>query len=146
MNTQYEKYRPLLTGLLDGELTAEEATEVNDAMIKSAELREEYNRLCHADEELKHMSTIEPGDEVVRRLWKNPFHFLAVNVGSWLFIGGYLCLIGFGITEFAKDSSEPLFPKIAISAIIGGPIIMLVALIFERVATHKTDPYKDIER
>ena len=40
MDPDPEKFRPLLAGLLDGELSAEEAAEVNDAMIKSAELRE----------------------------------------------------------------------------------------------------------
>ena len=146
MKPEFEKYRPLLTGLLDGELEAEEAAEVNDALIRSAELREEYERLCQADEKLRSMSAIEPGDEVIRRLWKSPYHRVALDAGVWLIVIGYLVMIGFGLFEFARASGEPTLPKFATFAIVGGALMLLITLVRERIATHKTDPYKDIER
>ena len=45
MNEDLNEYRPLLMGLMDGELTPEEAAKVNDALIRSAVLRDEYEKL-----------------------------------------------------------------------------------------------------
>ena len=142
---QFETYRPLLAGLLDGELSAEETVKVNDALTRSEKLREEYNRLCAMDEELKHLSTIEPTEEIARRLWASPYHRVARDVGVWLIVGGYVLLIAYSLFHLAT-SDAPALPSIAVFAIIGGIITLLVTLIRERVATHKSDPYKDIEK
>ena len=143
---EFEKYRPLLTGLLDGELTAEEAADVNDAMIKSSALREEYEGLCSSDEELKHLSMMEPGDEVARRLWKSPFNRFVTAGGVWLIVIGYLTLIIYSFNELATNSGELNLPKVAVFAIWAGIATLFLTVLRERIATYKTDPYKDVER
>ena len=45
MNEELERYRPLLMGLLDGELSPQEVREVNEALMRNADLRNEYEKM-----------------------------------------------------------------------------------------------------
>lgn len=140
-----DQYRPLLMGLMDGELSPEEAAEVNRALTRSAALREEYERLRESSGKLQSLSMLEPGDRVLRSLWKSPYHRLALDGGIFLFIGGYLLLVGYGIYTFL-NSEAPALPRVGIGAIAFGTIILLVTIIRERMSTHAVDPYREIER
>lgn len=146
MEPDIEKLRPLLSGLLDGELDPHEAAEVNNALTRSASLRADYERLCSMDEELKHLSMIEPADRIAQRMWSSPYHRLARDAGIWLIVGGYLALLCYGLFALATADEGPALPRIAIFAIFGGILMLLITLIRERVTLHKTDPYKEIER
>ena len=72
-----EKYRPLLMGLMDGELSPEEAAEVNEALTRSAALRDEYEMILASAGKLESLSMVEPADEIARRIWRSPYHRLA---------------------------------------------------------------------
>ncbi|MEN9021273.1 MAG: hypothetical protein ABF370_12265, partial [Verrucomicrobiales bacterium] len=77
MQPDLEKLRPLLMGLIDGELTPEEAAEVQRALIRSQALQDEYEQLRETSNHLEAISMLEPGDHVANRLWKNPYHRMA---------------------------------------------------------------------
>ncbi|MGC6461289.1 MAG: anti-sigma factor family protein, partial [Pirellulaceae bacterium] len=94
MNQDESKdYGPLLMGLIDGELSTEEALEVNEALRRSATLREEYERLLSDAGKLKSLSQLETSDLIARRLWKSPYHRLMRNGSVWMILGGYGILI-----------------------------------------------------
>ena len=138
-------YRPLLMGLMDGELTPEEAAAVNNALTRSSELREEYERLCETGDHLYPISFLEPGDEVTDKLWKSPYHHFARVGGLWLVLLGYVGLIGYSVVRML--SSDGLaFPNICFVGILLGTTILLLSFIRERMAKHAVDPYKDILR
>jgi len=145
MEIDLEKYRPLLMGLIDGELTPVEAVEVNDALMRSADLRDEYEKLRETTGRLEAISFLEPTDKVARELWNSPYHRLARDGGIWMLVGGYVLLIGYGLFEFLV-SDEPVIPKIGIAAIALGTVMLAATFIRERVRTHAVDPYKEIER
>ena len=145
MSIDLNHYRPLLMGLMDGELTPEEAADVNKALIRSAELREEYERLCQAGDHLQPMSFLEPGDEVTRKLWKSPHHHFARLAGLWLVVLGYLGLIGYAVVEMLSADGLA-FPNLCIIGILIGTAVLLLSFIRERLAKHAVDPYKDIQR
>ena len=138
-------YRPLLMGLMDGELTPEEAADVNDALIRSSELREEYERLCQTGDHLQPMSFLEPGDDVTRKLWKSPHHHFARLGGLWLVLLGYLGLIGYAVVGMLSEDGLT-FPNLCFGGIVVGTAILLLSFIRERIAKHAVDPYKDIQR
>ncbi|MEN9021535.1 MAG: hypothetical protein GWQ05_26165 [Verrucomicrobiaceae bacterium] len=138
-------YRPLLMGLMDGELTHEEAANVNGALVRSSELREEYERLCQTGNHLQPMSFLEPGDEVTRKLWKSPHHHFARVGGLWLVLLGYVGLIGYTIVEMLSADGLA-FPNLCFIGILIGTAILLLSFIQERIAKHAVDPYKDIQR
>ena len=97
------KYRPLLVGLLDGELTSGETVEVNDHLMRCSQCREEYERLRETSGKLEALKYDEPSDEVLRRLWRNPFSRLSRIGGILLVILGYVFLIGFALFQFLQE-------------------------------------------
>ncbi len=132
-------------GLMDGELKPEEAAAVNNALTRSSELREEYERLCETGDHLHPMSFLEPGDEVTCHLWKSPHHHFARAGGIWLVLLGYLGLIGYAVVGML--SSEGLaFPNLCFIGILIGSAILLLSLVRERIAKRAVAPYKDIRR
>lgn len=144
-NEDLEKYRPLLMGLMDGELSFEEAVDVNEALNRSADLRAEYEKIREGTGKLEALSLLEPSDEIARRLWKSPSHIFLRNSGVWMILGGYIVLILYAMYE-ALVEDGPVIPNLAGVAIILGTVALLFTFIRERMETHKVDPYKDIER
>ncbi|MEC7428271.1 MAG: hypothetical protein VXZ15_16345 [Planctomycetota bacterium] len=146
MNQDESKdYGPLLMGLIDGELSTEEALEVNEALRRSATLREEYERLLSDAGKLKSLSQLEASDLIARRLWKSPYHRLMRNGSVWMILGGYGILILYAIYQsFVEEGLN--VPGVALAAMVLGAVTLLASFIRERVETYKTDPYKEIER
>lgn len=141
-----EDCRPLLMGLLDKELTTEESSTVNEHLIRCSSCRLEYEELSLGNSKLKSVSFKEPEDIVLERVWNTPFSAFTRWSGILLVVAGYLVLIGYGFYEYLQDRGEPVLPKIALAAVVTGFSILLLAVIRQRTAVHKTDPYKEVER
>ena len=140
-----EKYRPLLMALMDGELSPQEAAEVNEALSRSGDLRAEYEKIREGTGKLDALSTLEPSDEIARMLWKSPYHRFARNNGVWMIVGGYVVLILYAVYAALMEDG-PVIPNLAFVAIILGVAALLFSFIHERMKSHKVDPYKDIDR
>jgi len=138
-------YRPLLMGLLDGELSTEELSRVNEALRRSAALREEYEQLREAAGKLESLSLLETPDVIARRLWKSPYHRILRHGGVWMILGGYLILILFAIYQSLIEDGINV-PSLTLAAIVMGSLMLLLSFVRERWETYKTDPYKEIER
>jgi anti-sigma factor RsiW len=141
-----EHYRPLIAGLLDGELDGALTEEVNRHMVQCSACREEYDSQREASQLLAGASFQEPTDEVLTKLWRSPYSRAAQLGGAFLVLGGYLVLIAFGIREFMRDGTVDLWPKLAIAAIVLGILTLLALTIRERLHTAKTDPYNEVQR
>lgn len=141
-----EKYKGLLMGLIDKELTPEETSEINDHLIRCAECREEYEQLRETATKIETISFVEPQDEVLRNLWKRPYSRFTRNSGLFLVFAGWLSLIAYGLYEAFRSTEEPVFSKIATAAVLIGFIILLFSVIRERIHTYKADPYKEVKR
>lgn len=141
-----ERFKPLLMGLIDGELTPEETAEVNAHLIKCEACRAEYEDLKDTAGQIDTVSFIEPQDEVLRKLWKSPYSRFMRNSGLLLVFSGWLFLVLFALFEIFRSQDEPFLPKIAIAAVIVGFFVLLFFLIRERIHTYKVDPYKEVKR
>jgi hypothetical protein len=141
-----EKYKALIVGLMDNELTPEEIHEVNAHLMRCGQCREEYEQLKETTESLNTMSFDEPQDEVLRKFWKSPYSRWARVSGMLLIAGGWLVLMVYGLIEMIRDNSEPPLPRIGIAAMIIGFFVLLIMVIRERAVTYQSDPYKEIER
>jgi|TARA_Y100000310_G_scaffold132256_1_gene131313 hypothetical protein len=147
MNTdKCGRYKGLLIGLIDQELTAEESAEINDHLIRCSDCRDEYEELRRSSDKLKAVSFEEPTDEQLNELWRNPFHRLVRIGGLAMMIGGYLALLLFGAYQFITEPEEDTVPRFLIAAITIGFVILLVQVILERLKSYKTDPYKEVKR
>lgn len=141
-----EQYKGLLAGLLDGELTAEEAADLNEHLIRCASCRADYEQLRTTENKLEAISFIEVTDEEARAFWRLPYSRTLRNSSLFLIIGGYAALILHGIIMSLIEGTENLFERLSLGAIVIGFIVLLGLLIVERISTYKVDPYKDIER
>ncbi|MDG2221882.1 MAG: hypothetical protein P8L85_10900 [Rubripirellula sp.] len=142
---ELETYRPLLMGLLDDELATEDLVRVNEALRRSATLREEFEQLCADSGKLETLSLLETPEAISHKLWKSPYHRFVRNSGVWMILGGYCVLILYAIYEtFAEDGFN--VPGFALAAIVFGTFVLLISFVRERLVTIKTDPYKEIER
>ena len=144
--SECEKYKPLLMGLIDHELTPEESKEVNDHLRRCSDCREEYEDLRTTAAKIGAVSFEEPQDRDLKKIWKSPYSRFVRNSGLFLVLAGWLALILYGLVALFQDSGEPLFSRMAIAAVIIGFLVLLASVIRERLIAFKTDPYKEIER
>jgi anti-sigma factor RsiW len=141
-----ERYRHLLVGLLDRELDPKESAEVNEHLMRCPECREEYEKLRETSGKLESIAFEEPSDEVLRRLWRNPFSRLGRISGIILIVAGYAALICYALFEFFTNGKENFWVRVPVAAIVVGFLILLLLVILERVKTYRKDPYREIER
>lgn len=141
-----EPFKGLLVGLLDGELTPEEARQITEHLTRCAACRQDYEQLRQTTGKLAALSFQEPSDAVLAQVWKRPYSRLARTLSLGLVLGGYALLIGYGLIEFLTRGKEGWPAKVGLAAVGLGLVLLLALLIRERLKTYKTDPYKDIER
>ncbi len=141
-----EEARDLLMGLLDQELTPDEARKVNEHLVRCADCREEYEQLRETAGKISTISFREPQDKALETLWNSPYSRFTRNAGIILVLAGWLALIVFGVYEFFGNEDEPFIPKVAAAAVFIGFVVLLASVIRERLRTYKSDPYKEIER
>ena len=144
--TECEKYKGLLMGLIDGELTPQETSEVDAHLIRCASCREEYEQLRETADKIGTISFEEPHDQVLDKLWRSPYSRFTRNSGLLLVFAGWLSLVIYGLYEAFKSNDEPVFSKIAVAAVLIGFIILLITVVRERIISYKTDPYKEVRR
>jgi len=141
-----EQYKALLAGLLDGELSAEEAAELNNHLVRCASCRADYEQLRLAENKLEAISFVEVTDEAAKAFWRLPYSRTLRNASLFLIIGGYTALLLYGLITSLMQGTEGLFQKLSVSAIVIGFLILLGLMVVERISTYKSDPYKEIER
>ncbi len=141
-----EKYKKLLMGLIDNELTPEEASELNDHLTRCSSCRDEYEQLRDTASKISNISFIQPHEKELRKLWKSPYSRFTRNSGLFLVFTGWISLILYGLYEFFMSKSEATFSKISIAAIFIGFAVLLASVIRDRIIAYKSDPYKEIEK
>jgi predicted anti-sigma-YlaC factor YlaD len=141
-----ERYKPLLMGLIDQELTSEEAADVNQHLNRCSKCRTEYESLRETGARIGAVSFKEPEDEILETLWNPPYsHFTRIS-GLVMVIAGWVGLILYILYEWIVKSSGNLLPRIGVAVMAMGFVILLVNAIRERLAKYKVDPYKEIIR
>ena len=141
-----ESFKPLLMGLLDGELTTEQLSEVNQHLNRCAACRHELEDLRSACDPLRHLSFIEPGEAQLERLWRSPFSRFTRWAGLGLVLLGILTLIGVVAVEVARDRSAGLPLKLGLAGIAVGFAVLLLSALRDRLVTLRHDPYREVER
>ena len=141
-----EKYHSLIVGLLDNELIPEEIQELNTHLKRCSSCRKEFDEMKEISGKLTLPSFKEPEDEVLDKLWKSPYTRFTHNAGIFMVLTGYLCLFGYAFYEFIINKKEAALPKVAMTALIIGFLILLFSVIRERMKTYKKDIYKEVNR
>ena len=141
-----KKYKGLLMGLIDQELSPEEASEVNKHLHRCERCREEYEQLQETCNKIESISIKEPEDKILEKLWRSPYSRISKISGFLLVLFGWISLIVYTLVEWILHGSQGLFHKITIGAIILGFLVLLASVIRERIKGYKSDPYKEVIR
>ena len=147
MDIQFEKYRVLLSGFIDGELSPEEAMEVQEQLNRNEALREEYEALIKVSDSLEGVSFVEPQEEDLENLWRTPFSHGVKVTAMTLIIGGYAFFILVGTALFfSSENDMPFIFKLCFGAMALGGVILAYQVLRDRFISYSKDPYKEIKR
>ena len=141
-----DKYKGLMMGMIDNELTPEELREVKTHLERCDECRKEFEDLKAMSEEIPNLTFESVHDKDLNRIWKQPYSRLSKLSGLILIIAGWVVLIGYSLFIVLSDSTEPKMIQIAIVASVIGFIVLLASAVRDRIKSYKTDPYKEVKR
>jgi len=149
-NQELDRFRRLMTGALDGELSAAEQTEFQQMLTASPERQSEWNEHRKLKEITMELKFTNPPEEVWDRYWVNVYNrierraaWILVSLGAMvvLFFTGYKA-----VESLLADAQIPWFLKIAIFVLMAGGVILFVSVLREKLFTRKTDKYKEVQR
>src|SRR5690606_5637034 len=83
---EMERKRALLMGLMDGELSPEETSEIQEYLRRDQQLRDEYMDLVRAGDALQLLGETELDEQQLRKLWRTPLE-IGLRRSSYLLIG-----------------------------------------------------------
>lgn len=145
-----ERWKQLLAGYVDNELTPAEKTEFERELATNAELQKElkeFNRLKLVTNQMKFADL---PDEVWEAYWQSVYRRVERGAGWILASVGAIILLVFGVyAAFSKlyaDPASPLWLKIGLTLGSIGVIILLVSLFRERFFAYKRERYTEVEK
>jgi len=141
-----DKYKGLMMGLIDNELTPEELREVKTHLERCEECRREFEELKEMSEAIPDLTFESVYDKELDQIWKKPYSRLSKLSGLFLVIASWLMFVTYGIITMFRDSSEPKTVQIAVAAFVIGFVVLLLSVMRDRIKSYKTDPYKEVKR
>ena len=141
--------RVLLMGFIDGELSADEARQMEDHLAVCPACRGElatYQRLGHAADSLAKEERSVNTDLA----WERIYDRITRGVGWLLLWAGITIMAGWGLWVFGEgfllDSEVPLVLRLGLGAFTLGALLLLVNILRERLYRRKTDRYDEVIR
>jgi hypothetical protein len=145
-----ERFIYLNEKYLDGDITREEHTELDELLSSDSELRSEFDEQVRIKEVLRKMKLKNPSVEVWDSYWLGVYNRLERGL-AWILVSiGAIILIGYGsyeaVSEMLNDTSTPGIVKIGVSVLVTGGVILLFSVLREKIFTRKHDKYKEVQR
>lgn len=149
-NRELDRFRQLMTGALDGELSTAEQMEFQQMLAVSPERQVEWNEQRKLKEIAMQLKFTNPPEEVWDRYWVNVYNrierraaWILVSLGAMvlLFFAGYKA-----VESLLADAQMPWLVKGGILALLAGGVILFISVLREKLFTRKTDKYKEVQR
>jgi predicted anti-sigma-YlaC factor YlaD len=145
-----DKYKDLLMGYLDDEISDQERVELEKHLTECDECTKELADFENLKSITDDITLYKPEDEVFDEYWSSIYNRIERSAG-WivLSVSGMLLLfyIGFKmIDEIIADPNLSWVFKGALLAFIAALSVLLVSVLRERLNTRKKDRYKDVRR
>jgi predicted anti-sigma-YlaC factor YlaD len=145
-----DKYKDLLMGYLDDEISDEERVELEKHLAECDECTKELADFKDLKSITDDIILYQPEDEVFDKYWSSVYNRIERNIG-WIIlsVSGMLILFYTGfmvIEDIVKDPTLSRVFKGALIAFVAALSILLVSVFRERLNTRKNDRYKDVRR
>jgi len=150
MKSGEDKYRIMLSGYIDNELTPEDKMELERHLSACQDCRRELEAFNKLKEVTGAMRYADIPEYVWENYWKGIYRRVELGLGWLLLSIGVIIILGFGlcalVQKFLLNPQEPFLLRIGVAAGGLGLIILLVSLIRERLFAYNRDRYKEIRR
>ena len=139
---------PLLSGYLDGELTAGDRQRVElilDECETCSRYFKEINQLRRQVGGISYdKMTVTEKDEINKAVDGS----VGAKVGQLLLLGGVIIVYGTGIVYLLRglimSDEAPWFVRVGVPTILVGVGILFFTVLFQRIQAAKTDKYKNV--
>ena len=143
-----EKYRELLAGYVDGELTPDERAAFEAELAKDPSLKAELEEFQRLKEVTNGMHYADIPDDVWQTYWQSVYRKTERGLGWILMSAGAIILLCFSLFEafsnlFANPDA-PLWLKIGLPTLTVGAVILLVSFIRERIFAYHRERYREV--
>lgn len=145
-----ERARHLMMAALDGELAQADRAELDRLLAADDGLREEWDKLQKVKEVTDTMGYSKPPEEIWDRYWGSVYNRAERSLG-WILVSlGSLVLVTWGVWHWIQalvaDTNTPVAIRLALVVLIVGGLVLLVSVIREKLHTHKSQRYKEVQR
>jgi len=137
---------PLLSGLLDDELTQQDRQRVELHLEACPACRTTMEELARLRADVGALEAPQPTTEQWSTMM-SAFTTKTSRALGWVYgIGGALVLTAYAIRQFAVDDTVPAIVKIGVLAVALGAGFLFLSVLLDRLAARRTDRYEDVER
>lgn len=143
-----EHYRVLISGLIDGELDAEQQADLDAHLTTCASCQRELDSLrrlfCGTGEAF---AADEPPDEEWDRFLEDVYNRLERRTGWLLLLAGLVLLGLFGTYSFIMEPWGSALMKTLVATPVIGLTVLFISVLRQRLEGIKTDRYtKEVHR
>ena len=145
-----DKYKGLLMGYLDDELSPEEKQQLENHLLECENCRKELEDFEQLKSITDGITLYEPEDKVFDDYWSSIYNRIERSVG-WILLSvcGMVMLFYAGfmlIEEIINDPTLGWVFKIALIGFMAALSVLLVSVLRETLNYRKKDRYKNIRR
>lgn len=145
-----DKYKEMLMGYLDGELSAGESSEIEKHLNECTECSEELGQFRKLKEITDDISLNEPEDRIFEQYWSCVYNRIERRLG-WILlsVSGTILVIYLGfmaIEAIVKDHTISIVLKGGLLMFYASLVILFFSVLREKLHFRKKDRYKDVRR
>ena len=127
---------------LDGELSPERASVVEEEMERSTELRRDYVLYSRMKADL---GSLGEHMKQTTGVWSSVSRAIARPVGWVLFLVGTAVWVAYAVWAYLT-SPDAMWEKLATGAVVVGLAMLLLSALIDRFVDLKVDPYRGVQR
>ncbi len=145
-----EKYKDMLMGFLDNELSYEDKQQLEEHLGDCASCTTELEDFKRIKSITDNLSLFQPEDKIFSQYWSSIYNRIERSVG-WILlsISGMLLIFYAGykmVEDILKDPDVAIIFKIAMIGFIAAIAVLLISVLREKLNFRKKDRYKDVRK
>ena len=139
-----------MMGRLDGELSADEESELDGLIAANDELRSEMSSMERIKTVTGAVTLRTPSDQIWEDYMNSVYQKIERGVGWILLSLGAIVILSYGlwngVSKLIADTIMPWYLKAALLAVLVGGAVITVSVAREKLFMRTKDPYREVER